>query len=215
MPTVDEDLGQLERDIRQLKIEYEQYFNGGRARPPSDTEWRIELIIRRYADRGAEISYGQRFRYNNLAQTYAKYKEVFRKRFQQREEGTVQRHYGAAARAIQAERAKRQPRAAPTTPASRPTPPHPSASQPEPAPPFAVDCSDPDREAEKVEKLYQAFRSAKQGAGENTDRLTLDSFQQFLRQKTAQLKEQKGCRQVEYVVEVDGGQVKLKARVKQ
>jgi len=27
-----EDLGQLEKDIRQLKIEYDQYFGGGRKR---------------------------------------------------------------------------------------------------------------------------------------------------------------------------------------
>ena len=33
MATIDEELGQLERDIRQLKIEYDQYFGGGRKRP--------------------------------------------------------------------------------------------------------------------------------------------------------------------------------------
>ena len=37
MSTIDEDLGQIERDIRTLKIEYEQYFGGGRPRPPADT----------------------------------------------------------------------------------------------------------------------------------------------------------------------------------
>ena len=33
MATVDEDLNQIERDIRTLKIEYEQFFGGGRKRP--------------------------------------------------------------------------------------------------------------------------------------------------------------------------------------
>ncbi len=66
----DEDLSRLERDIRQLKIEYEQYFGGGKKRPPADIEWRIEQIIKRYGDRAAEMNYGQRFRYGNLAQTY-------------------------------------------------------------------------------------------------------------------------------------------------
>ena len=55
----------------QLKIEYEQYFGGGKARPPADTEWRIELVLKRYGDRGGEINFGQRFRSTNLAQTYA------------------------------------------------------------------------------------------------------------------------------------------------
>lgn len=201
MPTVDEDLSQLEKDIRQLKIEYEQFFGGGRARPPADTEWRIELIIKRYADRGAEINFGQRFRYNNLAQTYAKYREIFRKRLKQREEGTVQRHFGAAAKAVEAERARKE--------AAR------EASRAAAATSVAVECSDPTREAEKVEQLYQAFRNAKKSAGETTERLTLEHFQEFVRQKTEQLKEQKGCRQVEYVVTLEGGKVKLKARVKE
>ena len=108
MATIDEELGQLERDIRQLKIEYEMYFGGGRKRPPTEIEWRVELMVKRYAERSGELKYGQRFRYNNLTQTYAKYKDMFRKRLQQREEGKIQRHFGAAAKAIEAERAKIQ-----------------------------------------------------------------------------------------------------------
>ena len=71
MATIDEELAQLERDIRQLKIEYDQYFGGGRKRPPTEIEWRIELLIKRYAERGGDLKYGQRFRLNNLTQTYA------------------------------------------------------------------------------------------------------------------------------------------------
>ncbi len=199
MPTVDEDLGQLERDIRQLKIEFEQYFGGGRSRPPSDIEWRIELVLKRYGDRAADMSFGQRFRFGSLAQTYAKYREIFRKRFKQKEEGTVQRHFGAAAKAVEAERARQRPARA--------------AARPETGPLFTVRCSDPDQETEKVEQLYQAFREAKQSAGENTARLTLATFREFLRQKTKQFK--KGSQQVEYVVAVEGGQVRLKARVEE
>ncbi|MGC2751928.1 MAG: hypothetical protein WCA40_06140, partial [Candidatus Acidiferrum sp.] len=106
MATIDEDLGQLERDIRQLKIEYDQYFGGGRKRPPTEIEWRIELLIKRYGERGGDLKYGQRFRLSNLTQSYAKYKDIFRKKTQQKEEGKVQRHYGAAAKAIEAERAR-------------------------------------------------------------------------------------------------------------
>lgn len=194
----DEELNQLERDIRAFKIEFEQYFGGGRSRPPSDTEWRIEQVIKRYADRTAEINSGQRFRYNNLAQTYAKYKEIFRKRMRQKEEGTVQRHFGAAAKAIEAERARVAN----------------AGSRAEPAALFTVACSDPDRESEKVDQLYAAFHEAKQTAGEDTTQLKPDNFLEFVRKKTQELKEQKGCEQVEYVVAVEDGQVRLKARVK-
>src|SRR6202795_5266536 len=120
MATIDEELGQLERDIRQLKIEYDQFFGGGRKRPPTEIEWRIELLVKRYAERGGDLKYGQRFRINNLTQTYAKYKDIFRKKTQQKEEGKIQRHFGAAAKAIEAERAKASQ--APKPPAARPPP---------------------------------------------------------------------------------------------
>src|ERR1700730_17003221 len=106
MANIDEELGQLERDIRQLKIEYDQYFGGGRKRTPTEIEWRIEMIVKRYGERSVDLKFGQRFRYNNLTQTYAKYKDIFRKRTQQKEEGRAQRHFGAAAKAIEAGRAK-------------------------------------------------------------------------------------------------------------
>src|SRR5215813_13200687 len=106
MPTIDEELAQFERDIRQLKIEYDQFFGGGRKRPPTEIEWRLEQLVKRYGERGGDLKMGQRFRFNNLTQTYAKYKDIFRKKMKQKEEGTVQRHFGAAAKAIEAERAK-------------------------------------------------------------------------------------------------------------
>lgn len=109
MATIDEELAQLEKDIRQLKIEYDMYFGGGRKRPPTEIEWRIDQIVRRYSERGGDLKYGQRFRFSNLSQTYAKYKDMFRKKLAQREEGKVQRHFGAAAKAIEAERARSQP----------------------------------------------------------------------------------------------------------
>src|SRR4029077_7704644 len=87
MATIDEDLGQLERDIRQLKIEYDQFFGGGRKRPPTEIEWRIDLLVKRYAERGGELKFAQRFRFNNLSQTYAKYKDIFRKKTAAKEEG--------------------------------------------------------------------------------------------------------------------------------
>jgi hypothetical protein len=223
MDKIDEELGQLERDIRTLKIEYEQFFGGGRSRPPNDTTWRIEQLIKRYSERGADMSYGQRFRYNNLAQTYAKYQDIFRKRMKAKEEGTVQRHYGAAARAIEEERirgAAAQPAKPPVEQPVAAAPRAPVAARRsateligEPGG-YVVACSDPDREREKVTDLYNVLLEAKKNAGEKTDALTLDNFTSFVRQKTAQLKQQAKCDAVEYAVQIENGQIKLKARVK-
>jgi len=53
MATIDEDLATLEKDIRQLKGEYDQYFGGGRKRPPTEIEWRIDMMVKRYSDAAA------------------------------------------------------------------------------------------------------------------------------------------------------------------
>jgi hypothetical protein len=217
--SIDEELSQFERDIRQLKIEYDQYFGGGRKRPPTEIEWRIELMVKRYAERGGEMKFGQRFRFNNLTQTYAKYKDIFRKRMQQKEEGKVQRHFGAAAKEIQAERAKNQPAVVPgahpavTTPADIAAAARGGAEASTPAV-FRMVCSKPENEAEKITQLYDAFLQAKQTAGEATEKLSRSSFNEFVLKKTKDLQKQKQCHDVEYVVEVVQGHVKLKALVK-
>jgi hypothetical protein len=219
MATIDEDLSQLERDIRQLKIEYDMFFGGGRKRPPTEVEWRIDLLVKRYSERGGDMKFAQRFRFNNLSQTYAKYKDIFRKRMAQREEGIVQRHFGAAAKAIEAERAKTQPPA----PAIPPTAKEAEAvaasavagSAAAGAPQvFRMVCSEPENEAQKVDQLYDAFVQAKKQAGEETEKLTRSGFNEFVRKKTKDLQDKKNCRDVEYVVEMVDGQVKLKALVK-
>ncbi len=202
MATIDEEMGTLERDIRQLKIEYDQYFGGGRKRPPTEIEWRIEQLLKRYAERGGEMKFAQRFRFNNLNQTYAKYKDIFRKRTAQKEEGKIQRHFGAAAKEIEAARAKKE--AAEQA----------AAAAVGDSKPFRMTCSEPERETEKVDQLYQAFLQAKQTAGEETGKLSRSSFNDFVLKKTKELQKQKNCKDVEYVVEVVEGQVKLKALVK-
>jgi hypothetical protein len=202
MATIDEELATLEKDIRQLKVEYDQYFGGGRKRPPTEIEWRIDMLVKRYSERGGELKSAQRFRFNNLTQTYAKYKDIFRKKLKQKEEGTVQHHFGAAARAIEASRSKETEEHVVAAAAAA------NSSS------FRMTCSEPERETEKVDQLYQAFLQAKQTAGEATGKLSRSSFNEFVLKKTKELQKQKNCRDVEYVVEVVEGQVKLKALVK-
>jgi hypothetical protein len=124
---------------------------------------------------------------------------MFRKRMKQKEEGTVQRHFGAAAREIEAERARKQAEAEKSATAHLP---------------FAVSWKDPDNEKKKVEQLFAAFRDAKARAGEDTESLTVEAFQKFVRQKTDELKKQKDAHEVEYIVTVEDNHARLKARVK-
>jgi hypothetical protein len=217
-PSVDEELNQIERDLRSLKIEYEQYFGGGRSRPPTDTQWRLESNIKRYSDRSGDLSSGQRFRASNLTQTYVKYQDMWRKKLAQKEGGTAQHHYGSAAKAIEAERARKAAEAKATEDAQVAA--YQAHTQSEAAARaaeikaahFAMAFSDPSNEKEKVQLLYNKLVEARTETGERAGVPTLENFEKFVQQKTSDLKA-KGGREVEYTVSVESGKVKLKAKV--
>jgi hypothetical protein len=208
MGTIDEDLNQIERDMRALKVEYEQFFGGGRPRPPADTQWRVENLVHRYNERGGDMSLGQRFRFNNMLQTYAKYQEIWRKRMVQKETGAQPHHYGAAAKAIEAERArqaaqKAQPLAASDSSDARRTAGFPT---------FALLFSNPTEERDKIQTLYDKLIAARAETGESAGAPSLKDFERFVEQKTKDLQGQ-GGREVEYSVSIESGRVKLRARV--
>lgn len=194
MATLEDELDQLEKDIRQLRIEYDSYFAGGRPRPPSDIEWRINTTMKKHAT--TKMSFAQRFRYDNLVQKFAKYNELWRQRTKQKEEG-FSPYLAAGVASREAARAERTPSA--PAPAARKD--------------YRAALTDPLREPEKVQELYRTLVEARQKAGEKSE-VNFEQFHRFVREKTDQLKKQMGCQQVEYSVSVEGGQVKLKAKGK-
>ena len=234
--SVDDDLAQIEKDIRQLKIEYEMYFAGGRKRPPADTQWRVDTMIKRYNDRSAEMNSGQRFHLTNLTSTYAKYQEMWRKKLMAKETGSTQRHYGSAARAIEAERARvqsevqrnvrerealRNPRAAQPEPEieiDSATTPTPAAAAEARAAQLrdqrrALNLTDPIKEVGKVRELYDVLVETRIRNGEGTNNPSLADFERFVKKKTEEL-QKKGGKEIEYSVGIENGKVKLKARMK-
>ncbi|HEV2205632.1 MAG TPA: MXAN_5187 C-terminal domain-containing protein [Candidatus Acidoferrales bacterium] len=209
MASIDDELSQIEREIRTLKIEYEQYFGGGRKRPPTDTQWRLETLMKRHAERMGDLSYGQRFRYNNLAQTYAKYQDMWRKKLAQREAGAEQRHFGAAAKAIAAERAKSGTvRPSETDAEAAGGQKHKGKGGHEAV--FKLTFSD--RDKAKVQELYKKMTEIRKETGESAGTPSLQDFERFVERKTQELRK-KGANQVEYALSIENGRVKLKARL--
>src|ERR1700685_887229 len=84
--TIDEELVLLETQLRRLKIEYEVYFSNPTKKPPTDVEWKVLSMLRKFSD-GGRMSFQQRFRYNEMAQRYAIYSDLWRKKARIREEG--------------------------------------------------------------------------------------------------------------------------------
>jgi hypothetical protein len=197
--TIDEELTLLESNLRRLKIEYEIFFNNPQKKPPSDLEWKVLAMLRKFSD-GSRMSFSQRFRYNEIAQRYAIYSDLWRKKSRIREEGY--RRPQDALLSIQGLRPEEH------------EPQHKvygvSHTEPEQGP-FVVQCADPASESEKVERLFHALSDAKKKTGENVSG-SLDSFKTFVQKKTEEIRKQHGCQTVEYVVEVQDGKAKLRAK---
>jgi len=84
--TTDEELNVLDTQLRRLKIEYEIYFSNPTKKPPTDIEWKVLALLRKFSD-GGRMNFSQRFRYNEMAQRYAIYSDLWRKKSRIREEG--------------------------------------------------------------------------------------------------------------------------------
>ena len=204
--TVDEELNVLETQLRRLKIEYEIFFSNPQKKPPSDIEWKVLTLLRKFSD-GGRMSFTQRFRYNEIAQRYAVYSDLWRKKARIREEGY--RRPQDALLSVQGVRLEEHEAKHKTYGLS-----HPSATGGNAGAPFTVHCTEPRAEGEQVEKLFVALTEAKKKTGEQVSG-SLSSFKSFVEKKTSEIRKQHGCPKVESSIEVQDGKVKLRARAKQ
>lgn len=198
---IDDDLSMLEDQLRRLKIEYDVYFGGGSKKPPVDIEWKVRNLLKKASD-GTRMNYAQRFRYNTLQQRYALHNALWQQKLLIKEEGY--RRPQDAVLGIQGLRVEQEQEAKKALS-------HHSKAREEK--PFRIACSDVDADRTKVESLFAALTEAREKTGEKST-ASLDSFKKFVRQKTAQLRKEYDCQAVEYSVEMQGGQVKLKAKPK-
>jgi hypothetical protein len=203
--TVDEELSLLDSHLRRLKIEYEIFFNNPTKKPPTDVEWKVLNLLRKFAD-SSRLSFSQRFRYNEIAQRYAIYSDLWRKKARIREEG-----YRRPQDALLSVQGVRPEEHEPEHKAYGLA--HAAAAGAGGDKPFTMQCSDVNAERDNVEKLYNALTEAKKKSGEAVSG-NLNSFASFVEKKTAQIRKQYGCHSVEYSVEMQDGQVKLKAKAK-
>jgi len=203
--TTDEELSLLDSQLRRLKIEYEIFFSNPSKRPPADIEWKVVTLLRKFSD-GGRMNFSQRYRYNEMAQRYALYSDLWRKKSRIREEGY--RRPQDALLSVQGVR----------TAEDEHKPKHHAygvghaAAGGNASQPFTLSSVD-QGEREQVERLYNTLVAAKKKAGENVSG-GIDSFTAFVQKKTEQIRKQYKCQGVEYSVELANGQVKLKAKAK-
>jgi hypothetical protein len=210
--TTDEELNVLDSQLRRLKIEYEIYFSNPSKKPPSDIEWKVLAMLRKFSD-GTRMSFPQRYRYNEMAQRYAIYADLWRKKSRIREEGY--RRPQDALLSIQGVREEKEheqkhhPVYGVSHAAAAAAAAHGGAAG---SPHYTLHNVDK-AEREQVERLYNTLVAAKKKAGEKVSG-DINSFLTFVQKKTQQIRKQYHCENVEYSVEIAGGHVKLKAKAK-
>ena len=208
--TTDEELNVLDSQLRRLKIEYEIYFSNPQKRPPTDVEWKVLSMLRKFSD-GGRMNFSQRYRYNEMAQRYAIYSDLWRKKSRIREEGY--RRPQDALLSVQGIRVAEDEHKAAHHPvygvsqAAAAAAAGAASSQA-----FTLHSVD-QAEREQVERLYNTLIAAKKKAGESVSG-SIDSFTTFVQKKTEQIRKQYHCENVEYSVEIANGHVKLKAKAK-
>jgi hypothetical protein len=209
--TIDEELTVLDTQLRRLKIEYEIFFSNPTKRPPTDVEWKVVSIIKKFSD-GGRMSFSQRYRYNEMAQRYAVYSDLWRKKARIREEGY--RRPQDALLSVQGVRAAEEEHKQQHHPVYGVSAAAAAAGAGSARASQAFSLHDVDKsEREQVERLYNTLVAAKKKAGENVSG-NFDSFTTFVQKKTQQIRKQYGCQSVEYTVELANGHVKLKAKAK-
>jgi hypothetical protein len=207
--TTDEELNLLDSQLRRLKIEYEIFFSNPTKRPPSDIEWKVLSLLRKFSD-GGRMNFSQRYRYNEMAQRYAIYSDLWRKKSRIREEGY--RRPQDALLSVQGVRVAEDEHKSAHHPVYGVSHAAAAAAGADSSPHFTLHTVD-QTEREQVERLYNVLVAAKKKAGEKVSG-NFDSFTEFVQRKTEQIRQQYRCDNVEYSVELANGHVKLKAKAK-
>jgi hypothetical protein len=197
--TVDEELNQLDDSVRRLKIEYDVFFGGGAKKPPTDLEWRVQSLLKKYSD-GRKMSFSQRFKFNSIQQKFAVFNSLWQQKLRIKEEGY--RRPQDALLAIQGVRMfEENGHHAQIN----------EVNDGEPQP-FRISCSDAEAELHNVKALYEAMVQAGKQSKAKAPAGSFESFQKFVKKKTDQLRKEYGSSAVEFAVEVEDGKVRLKAK---
>ena len=84
--SIEADIARLETRLRELKIQYDMFFNGALPREPFELRADVERLIRRHS--GSPIrKYAQRFHFNSLVSRFNSLSELWSKTIRTLEEG--------------------------------------------------------------------------------------------------------------------------------
>jgi hypothetical protein len=181
----EDDLQVLETKMKQLKLDYEQYFLGTRPREPAQGRSEVQKLFTIYQNTAIQNT-ALRFRFNSLCARFFALRRQWDLVLRQIEEGTYSRHVFKANLHDRSRSGKGAPPAA--------APPPPSA---EATPSF--------------KEVYEDYLAACRNTGEDTRSLTRERMDKVLTGQANAIRKQYGCEDVRFRVVVEGGKARLKA----
>ena len=181
---LDRELELLEAELRRLEAEYNMYFAGRLPRPPWETRGRVHAMVRRL-DNVHITNTGGRFRFNTLQSRFQTFADLWDRGLKAKEEG-------------------------------RPGPFSTLRPRRDEQPQRPVDrvlnvtmFSDPLKEMDKLQDLYESLAEARREVGEES--IPFHKFADLIRAQVGAFK-QKGTPEVAFRVAVKQGKVAFTAR---
>jgi len=184
---IEEDLVLLDARLKQLRMEYEQYFLGSRKREPQLLRGEVQKIITYYANVPIRNT-GHRFKFNNLRARYFSFRRHWDDTQRKVEDGSYDKHR------FQAELHERERGV--------------TAEAPEPAKPGKAAAKGG---RDDLDQLYGAWLEARAATGQPTAGLSREKLAAQLEQQSASIRERFGAGEVRFRVVVEDGRAKLKA----
>ncbi len=178
------DLQMLDVKLKQLRMEYEQYFLGARKREPQLLRGEVNKVVAHYANAPIRNT-ALRFLFNNLRARYFTHKRLWDETCRKIEDGTYQRHLFQA-KLHEEERAAKQK--TPRTEAAAPA-----------------------QAGGGEDALFAEYLGARGTTGQGAAGITRDKFAALLRQQEDAIRAKFGAATVKFRVVVEEGRAKLKA----
>jgi hypothetical protein len=179
------DLQMLDVKLKQLRMEYEQYFLGARKREPQLLRGEVNKVVAYYANAPIRNT-ALRFLFNNLRARYFTHKRLWDDTCRKIEDGSYQRHLFQAELHEKERAQKRKGRGAGAAAA--------------PAAPAGGE-----------DALFAEYTGARDSTGQGNAGLTRDKFAALLRQQEEAIRAKFGAAKVKFRVVVEEGRAKLKA----
>ena len=181
---IQKDLQALAAGLKQLEVEYNQFFAGRLRRPPWETRHRVAALVKKW-DRGYIQSAMDRFQFDTLQRRYQTFIDLWDRGLRSREEGRA------------------GPFAAPPPKDVR------KPKLPEPQVVHVASFQDPMREMDKLHTLYDSLMDARREAGE--DVVPFHRFAALVKDQVTKLRAD-GNDEVKFRVSVTEGKVNLTVR---